>query len=145
VQDIFIEQFHATEKNKYLYEGDWVNAVINSFEIKVKGEENHVQEVLTTRHGPIISDLEVDGETEKNYKLALQWVGYRPTNMLANFLALNRARHWHDFRAAFSDWSAPGFNMVYADRSGNIGYQLIGHVPIRKTKGGMLPMPGWLD
>jgi penicillin amidase len=58
-------------------------------------------------------------------------------------LRLNQAHDWATFTAALADWSAPAQNFVYADRAGNIGYHLAGHIPVRAAGQGLLPVPGW--
>ncbi len=55
---------------------------------------------------------------------------------------MDSARNWEEFRAAFSKFTAPGQNVVYADTDGNIGYQATGRVPIRAAGDGSLPVPG---
>ncbi|MDQ6694284.1 MAG: penicillin acylase family protein, partial [Chloroflexota bacterium] len=54
---------------------------------------------------------------------------------------LQTAANWDQFRAALSKWSVPGQNFVYADKQGNIGYQMTGDVPIRKKGDGSVPVP----
>ncbi len=145
LQDLFIEKFLPDQPRHYLRSGIWREADILKIDIAVKGEPNHQEEIMITEHGPIISDLPVNTTHKDEYvhKLSLKWTGYQPSNLLGSFLALNRASNWEEFRAAFPKWSAPGFNMVYADIEGNIGYQLIACPPIRKTGGGTIPLPGW--
>lgn len=146
LQDLFIEQFNPENPKQYLRDGQWEDAEVINIDFAVKGQENYREELLVTAHGPVIADLPHSVKSpDRNYKIALQWTGYRPSNLLGSFLALNRASDWDEFREAFRNWTAPGFNMIYADRAGNIGYQLIAPAPIRKTGGGLLPLPGWLS
>ncbi len=58
------------------------------------------------------------------------------------FFALDSAKNWQEFRKAFSQFGAPGQNVVYADVDGNIGYQATGLIPIRAAGDGSLPVPG---
>jgi penicillin amidase len=44
---------------------------------------------------------------------------------------VSRAKTFSGFRDALRDWSIAVFNFVYADRAGNIGYQMAGRVPVR--------------
>ncbi|MBL8150419.1 MAG: penicillin acylase family protein, partial [Blastocatellia bacterium] len=145
VQDLFIEQFHVEKPRQYLRDGEWKEAKVRDIEIEIKGETPYLEEVLVTEHGPVLADLPVEGAKNEtaHYKLALQWVGHQPMNIVSGFLALNRASNWQEFRKAVSKWTLPCLNLVYADVEGNIGYQLTGKVPIRKTGGGIVPTPGW--
>jgi penicillin amidase len=60
--------------------------------------------------------------------------------------ALDKATDFSQFRTAAEDFSVPAQNLIYADTSGNIGYQMPGLIPIRpKIAGddGTYPQPGW--
>ena len=46
-------------------------------------------------------------------------------------LAIGRAMDWDAFRRALRDWSVPVFNFGYADKTGRVGYQCAGRVPLR--------------
>ena len=55
---------------------------------------------------------------------------------------MNRARNCHEFREAGRPWLCPTFNLVFADLQGNIGFQSVGRIPLRKiTERGY--RPGW--
>ena len=106
--------------------------------IRVKGKPEVNVDVVVTRHGPIITDI-VPGETRK---LALKWIIYDPQAAGTPFFAVDSAKNWQEFRAAFSQFGAPGQNVVYADVDGHIGYQATGLVPIRAAGDGSVPVPG---
>jgi penicillin amidase len=61
----------------------------------------------------------------------------------AALLDLNRAASWDEFQAAARRWGTPTMNLTYADVDGNIGYQMVGCVPIRQRGEGLVPSPGW--
>ncbi|HKS77213.1 MAG TPA: penicillin acylase family protein [Terriglobales bacterium] len=123
VEDLYIETFNA--EGKYKTPDGWKDPEHRSEVIHVKGKPDVTVDVILTRHGPIVSDL-VPGETRK---LALRWTLYE--GVRNPFFAVNSAQNWDDFRRAFSEFDAPGQNVVYADVDGNIGYQATGKVPIR--------------
>jgi penicillin G amidase len=108
--------------------------------------------VRETHLGPIINDNKFDAETGQFFgsnnkdPLALRWTALDPGTMALAIMNLNKARNWEDFRSALQYWDSPSQNMIYADTSGNIGYQMPGKVPIRaKGDSGLLPVPGWTD
>lgn len=78
-------------------------------------------------------------------KLALRWVGYDASRAVGAGIKLMCARNWAEFRDALRDWTEPALSFVYADRAGNIGYQLAGNTPVRKNGKGATPVPGWND
>ena len=139
VEDIYIEKFN--DKGEYLTPQGWMQPEHRKEIIRVKGKPEVNVDVIVTRHGPIITDL-VPGETRT---LALQWIIYNPKAFSIPFFQLNSATNWGEFRAAFSSFSAPGQNVVYADVEGHIGYQATGLVPIRASGDGSLPVPGDTD
>lgn len=139
VEDVYIEKFN--DKGEYLTPQGWVAPTHRQEIIRVKGKPEVDLDVVTTRHGPIISDL-IPGETRK---LALKWIIYDASLNEIPFLEIDSARNWDEFRAALSRFSSPGQNVVYADIDGHIGYQATGRVPIRASGDGSLPEPGWDD
>jgi penicillin amidase len=55
---------------------------------------------------------------------------------------MDQARTWEEFRDACSYSRIPAENMVWADVTGNIGYQAVAIVPIRPNWSGLVPVPG---
>ena len=57
-------------------------------------------------------------------------------------LRMNQAKTWEEFKAACTFSNMPSENMVWVDRTGNIGWQAAGIQPIRRNWSGVLPVPG---
>jgi penicillin G amidase len=136
VEDLYVEKFN--DQGEYLTPQGWVKPEHREEIIRVKGKPEVTLDVVTTRHGPIITDL-IPGETRK---LALKWTVYDLQATRIPFFAIDSAQNWQEFEAAFSQFGAPGQNVVYADVDGHIGYQATGLIPIRSTGDGSLPVPG---
>jgi penicillin amidase len=134
VTDAYIENFNA--QGAYQTPTGWVQPEHRSEVIHVKGQPDVTLDVKITRHGPIITDL-VPGETRP---LALRWTLY--DGLRIPLFEVNAAQNWEEFQKAFSQWDAPGQNVVYADVDGNIGYHATGKVPIRAAGDGSLPVSG---
>ena len=134
VEDVYIETFNPD--GQYLTPDGWKQPEHRREVIRVKDKQDVVVDVVLTRHGPIVTELQ-PGETRK---LALRWTLYDGTR--GPFFAVDSAQKWEDFRHAFSELDAPGQNVVYADVDGNIGYQATGRIPIRATGDGSLPENG---
>jgi len=150
VQDLFIERAHPTEANHFADGEAWIEAQIIEEVIHVRRGRPHIEQVVITHNGPLITgilkmDQEGKEETEPTdtLALALRWTGHEAGNNLRAILQLNRARNWEDFSAALADWSAPPQNVLFADDHGNIGYRLAGLVPKREQNLGLVPAPGW--
>ena len=140
VQDLFLERIHPQNPNQYLADGHWVDMKIVEEEIRVKGFEEPISwAARSTRHGPLISDVQNTLST-----VALRWTSLddRDTTVEA-FFDVAYSKNWDEFNHALRKFVAPSQNFVYADREGNIGYISPGKIPIRKKGNGMLPVPGW--
>ncbi len=143
VQDLYMEHLSRTDQGQvqYEYQGKWINAEVLQDPIQVKGGKTVYQEVIITRHGPIINQLAPDvcGETP----LALRWTAYDPEQLFLALHHMNRAHNCLEFRDALRYWGTPSQNTVYADTEGNIAYSLTGRVPVRAKGDGRIPVPGW--
>jgi len=139
VEDDFIEEFNA--QGQYKTPAGWRDAQHRRETIHVKGKLDVTLDVVTTRHGPIITDLLptelIPGETRE---IALRWTLQDGMGLM--FFDVNSAENWDQFRKAFSAFGAPGQNVMYADVDGHIGYQSTGRVPIRAAGDGSLPVSG---
>jgi len=122
-------------------------------EIRVRGEDEPRKiRIRSSRHGPLLSDVDDQlqavgaGASEPSkdpYAVALSWVALAPGRSMDAVLAIDQATDFTQFRAAAALLAAPSQNLIYADTSGNIGYQLPGVVPLRNRSNGQIPSPGW--
>jgi penicillin amidase len=140
-QDFFIEKQNPNNANEFEFEGKFESAQVREEVIKVAGKDPITITVRVTRHGPIMNDAITDFELAQ--PMALRWTALQPSPIVRSVLAINRAQNWAQFREALQHWDSPSQNFVYADVEGNIGYQMPGNVPIRKSGNGRAPVPGW--
>jgi penicillin amidase len=134
IEDAYIETFNG--QGQYLTPEGWKQPEVRHEVVRVKGKADVVVNVEVTRHGPVVTEL-APGETRK---IALRWTLY--DGIRNPFFHVDSAQNWEQFRRAFSEFDAPGQNVVYADVDGNIGYQATGKVPIRAAGDGSLPVDG---
>jgi penicillin amidase len=106
--------------------------------IAVRGGASVVERVLITPRGPIISPA-LRGASE-SLSLRAVWLDPRPSDGL---LSLHHVRSFEEFRKAAEHWPAASWNMVYADQTGVIGWQMFGQAPRRRKGWGLIPAPGW--
>jgi len=154
VQDLYVEKVNPGNPNQYEVNGVWVDMDVHEETIAVAGGDPVTVEVKATRHGPVISgsyealdDFADSGSAPPEpYAIALRWTALESNpGIVQAFIGLDMAQDWDDFRAALSTFTVPAQNFIYADTSGNIGYQAPGFVPIRAGSDGTLPVPGWTD
>ena len=138
-QDLYVEKLDPANPNRYWYRGAWKDVETETQSLRVKGRKEPLPiELRYTVHGPVIHE---DAARHRAY--ALRWVGMEPgtAGYLAG-LALAQAKNWHEFQKAADRYKVPSENVVYADTSGNIGWQVTGLTPIRKNWNGLFPVPG---
>jgi penicillin amidase len=139
-EDLFIERFDPHAPLRYQDRGQWREAERIDEVIRVKGRaEPHVEQVVVTRHGPVISDV-VGASGER---LAVCSMALRPCPAIRGWYRLNAARDWDDFVEAMRLIEAPQLSVTYADADDNIGYWVTGKVPVRAKGDGTVPAPGW--
>ena len=163
VMDLFIEKVNPKNPDQYEANGSWVDFETRTETILLAGRDPQEITIRSTRHGPVISDvygpLKNEGDPKDEdflpfkensglelpdpYVLALAWTALTPSSPFKAIWGFNTARNWEEFRQAARDFHVPAQNLVYADNKGNIGYQMPGDIPMRKSGDGRYPVPGW--
>ena len=145
VQDLYIEHLRRTEDGRVQaeYNSTWEEAHLLHEKIVVKDEQPVIEEVIITRHGPVINSLATGLSGEE--PLALRWTSLEPDTMAHSVFEMMKARNCEELHQALRQWAAPVQNVVYADVEGNIAYSFPGKIPIRAKSSGRLPVPGWTD
>lgn len=134
--DLFIEE--VGPEGRSVKEGErFVTCETRLETIHVKGGQSIQEEVLVTPRGPIIGPA-LEGEAGA-ISLCATWLCLRP---LRGLLQTHRATSFEEFRRCFEEWPALPLNMVYADTSGTVGWQLTGESPRRRKGWGTIPLPG---
>lgn len=101
--------------------------------VKVRWWFDREIEIRDTPLGPMVSDAPAV-PVNADEKLALRWIGHRPTDELTAMLKVNRARDFEAFRAAFDGFAISALNMLYADKAGNIGQVTATQLPARENR-----------
>lgn len=167
VADLYIER---VDGDQVWQDGKTYPIETRTETIKVAGGDDAELEIRSTKHGPIISgltddfteiakspvvgqgqwDTEVVTDPELpsdvpagEFEVALRWTALEPGTTGQAIFTLNKAENFEDFRLAASQFDVPAQNLIYADVSGNIGYQAPGNLPVRGAGDGWLPQPGW--
>lgn len=143
-QDLVIEEFDGPAAAHFRTGRGFEPTRILREVIHVKGESDELEEVVVTRHGPVVERFG-DGERNLWRGLSLQWTALMPGTYADGLLKLQRATDWPTFRAAMVALDAPSQNAVYADVDGHIGFCVGGRIPVRPKKPSGVPAPGWSD
>jgi len=137
-EDLYVYVLNPANKNQYKYKGGWEDMRVEKDVIKVKGAPDVNVEHKYTRHGPVTM---VDEKNNIAYAVRAGWMEIGGSPYLAS-LRMDQAKTWEEFREACSYSHLPGENMIWADKEGNIGWQVVGVAPMRKNWSGMVPVPG---
>ncbi|MBD3751667.1 MAG: penicillin acylase family protein [Micrococcales bacterium] len=160
VVDLYIEKLDGEQ---YWRDGQLVDLDTRTETLKVAGGEDVELTIRSTVHGPIISGLTSDfdaiaadpvvgtagatvtptAEPEGESAVSIQWTALQPGTTATAIFELNAATDFTGFRAAAEKFVVPAQNLIYADTTGNIGYQTPGQLPIRGAGDGSMPQPGW--
>lgn len=138
MEDLYVYDTNPDDPLQYRYDGRWEPMQVIRESIPVKGSAPVAVELKYTRHGPVVYE---DRAHHKAYAVRAAWLGTGGAPYLAS-LRMDQAQSWEQFRDACSYSHTPAENMVWADRTGNIGYQAVGAAPNRPNWSGLVPVPG---
>ena len=127
--DFYIETLNK-DSTKYLVNGQWRNLTIKKYKIATKEGDTITRILRFTHRGPIISYFK-----KLNKALSMAWIGNLPSNEVKGLYIFNHAKNWNDFKKGAKYFGSVAQNIIYADVNGNIGIQMTGTIPIRKTQG----------
>jgi penicillin amidase len=141
--DLYVERLDPGDARRTEFAGHWESGSLVREPIAVKGRaEAWIEDVLVTaRHGPLLTPT--GSIPDEHRPLALRSMVLEAPSAAAALLDINRATSWEQFQLAARRWGTPAMNLTYADAEGNIGYQMVGCLPIRQRGEGLVPSPGW--
>lgn len=137
-EDLYVYQTSPDNPSLYRYGEGWEAMREESERFRVEDGEAVTASLKFTRHGPVLFE---DPEHHRAYALRAAWLETGSAPYLAA-LRFGEAKNWEEFRRACAFFLAPSENMVWADQSGDIGWQATGITPIRPDWSGLLPVAG---
>lgn len=137
-EDLYVYETNPADPNQYRHNGEWKTMVVEQDTVNVRGKGADTITLKYSVHGPVLME---DQENHIAYGLKAAWLDIGATPYLAS-LRMDQATTWEEFRDACSFSGLPGENMVWADKTGTIGWQSVGLSPVRFGWDGSLPVPG---
>ncbi len=151
VQDLYLEQLDAAKPGQYRTPEGWADFEARDETIRVKGQSDVTIKVRSTRHGPVISDVQSQYQgliDASRYAISLRWSALTPDNKTIEAgMQANWAQTVPQLQQAFAEHHAPMQSVVMADTLGAVAYNAVGKVPVRSAQNdirGVAPVPGWL-
>ncbi|MFZ4559206.1 MAG: penicillin acylase family protein [Saprospiraceae bacterium] len=137
-EDLLVYETHPDNPDLYRYNGKWEKMEVVYDTIFVKGAAPERVALRYTRHGPVVFQ---DKEMKRACAVRCGWLEIGGSPYLAS-LRMNQCKTWEEFRQACQYSHIPGENMIWADKTGQIGWQAVGITPIRRNWSGLVPVPG---
>ncbi len=137
-EDLYVYDLNKKNLNQYWHKGQWKEMKLIQDSIHVKNSADVKITHKYSIHGPICF---IDSVNHKAYAIRAAWMEPGGAPYLAS-LRIDQATDWESFREACSYSHIPGENMIWADKKGNIGWQAVGIIPVRKNFSGYVPVPG---
>ena len=137
-EDLYVYETNPDDPLEYRYQGRWERMQVIRETITVKGQSPVVVDLKYTRHGPVVHE---NSGQNVAYAVRAAWMEPGGSPYLAS-LRMDQARTWEEFVEACNYSNIPGENMIWADRTGTIGWQAVGIAPVRRNWSGLVPVPG---
>jgi penicillin amidase len=129
--DFFAETLNPDNANQVKFKDQWEEIKTRKEIIKVKGQADVELNVKSTRHGIVINGI-LGELKETDEPVALWWIlNHTPNQALQAAYTLNHTKTFEDAKNAASLFSAPGLNVMYGDKAGNIAWWAVAKLPIR--------------
>ncbi len=142
VTDFYTEKVNPENSDEYQTHSGWSKFDFSIDTILVSGLDTPV--VLTTkisRHGPVLY------ESDSGLCQSFYWAGFDVVINLAasSGFDLMQVNDFRSFQKIVTSLGALNANWMYADQSGNIGYQLGTPLPKRRGNPNQFSRPGWTN
>ena len=137
-EDLYVYELNPANPNQYKYQSNWEDMTLIEEQIAIKGQPDSLVTLRYTRHGPVTY---LDTQNHRAAAVRAAWLEPGAAPYLAS-LRMNQATNWAEFQEACNYSFIPGENMIWADKTGTIGWQAVGITPKRPNFSGMVPVPG---
>ena len=119
--DFYAETENPQNKNQYMYKGNAIDFEMKQQVIKIKGEADTTIDVRYTLHGPVINDA-FEG-IPPDQPISMFWTyTQKPNRNIDALYGLNNAKTMTKFESFLPLIHAPGLNVNYGDKDGNVAW-----------------------
>lgn len=146
--DGYWEETDPDQPNRYRTAEGWAEFETREATIDVRFDAPVTVNLRATRNGPLLPrELWATDATPPHRELSLRSIAQVVEDRtLSFFMGLNHAQSFDEAYQAARNYSLPTHNMVVASRGGDIGYVMVGPIPVRgpqhETRG-LAPARGW--
>ncbi|PRY90966.1 penicillin acylase family protein [Mongoliibacter ruber] len=131
-QDFFEEKLNPDNPNETVYGKEFRPIISRIEEIPVKGQDPVSFEIKESVHGPIMNEVLPEIGKVTSNPVASWWVYVlEPTKALEATWRMSRSKDIKEFEEGAKLIHAPGLNVMYGDKAGNIAWWATAKLPIR--------------
>ncbi|UJP64117.1 penicillin acylase family protein [Mongoliitalea daihaiensis] len=131
-QDFYEEQLNPDNPLETRYGDGFVPLTVREELIPVKGTDPVAITIRESIHGPIMNEVVPEIARLTANPVASWWVYVlEPSKAMEALWKLNHAQTIQDVEAAAPLIHAPGLNIMYGDKAGNIAWWAVARLPIR--------------
>ncbi len=121
--DFYRERSNPENADEVWNKDHWEALDRRSETIRVKGGDNLEFQVRSSRHGPIINDVIAPIDSLESAPVSFFWTYLKfPNKALHMTYQMEHSSSLEEFKSAVALLEAPGLNVTYADKSGNIAW-----------------------
>jgi acyl-homoserine-lactone acylase len=125
--DVYRLEIDPEDPGRYRFDGGWRELEVREapIEVSLLGPISWTfeREVLWSVHGPVVR--------RPHGTYAIRFAGFGDVGAVEQWYRMNKATDVASWQAAVRALAVPMFNIVYADRAGNISYLYSGRLPVR--------------
>jgi acyl-homoserine-lactone acylase len=127
--DVYRLEINPQNPDEYLLDDEWTGLESRKVKLKVKvwfGIKLGVKkEVLWSAFGPVIKN--------KKGTFAFNLSALEDIGAIEQWYEMNKATNYLEFKEVLSNVRNPGFNIVYADKEGNVSHFGYARIPLRDS------------
>lgn len=149
--DFYVEELNPDNPEQYRTPDGWADFETSREIIEIAGEPPVTITLRSTTNGPIIPGTHwgLNNVTPAGHVMSMRWTGQSDQfTSIQTGLRLMRARTVEEALATGEDFVAPAANLMVASSEGQIGMQVIGHMPwrlIEHETQARMPSRGWIE
>ncbi len=130
--DLYREKQNTENENQYWVNDHWEDYQIQAYTIAVKGDEDIIYNLRSTRHGPVLNDVFPDVAVFGDQPISLWWALHHiDSESVEALYQFNTAQNFEAFETAIDKVDLLGLNIVYGDTEDNIAWWGTGKIPER--------------
>ena len=119
--DFYYEEVNPTDTTLYKTESGWKSFDYVTKTIQVKDGEPIPFKYKKTRHGPVLNNIA--NQITEEQPVAMSWIYTQVPNKVMDALyGISHAKNSNEFASALPKIHAPGLNVMYGDKDGNVAW-----------------------